>query len=75
MATSSASSRPRRAYQGTFTVDEHETPYTIDIAFKDGPAKGKRLVERRDGEVRQPSLRGEHLGDVVALANDVEHGS
>jgi uncharacterized protein (TIGR03067 family) len=34
---------PDEGYQGTFTVDEDETPHTIDITFKEGPAQGKCL--------------------------------
>jgi uncharacterized protein (TIGR03067 family) len=34
---------PEESYQGTFTVDEDETPPTIDIQFKDGPERGKSL--------------------------------
>lgn len=34
---------PDESYQGTFTIDEDETPHTIDITFKEGPAQGKCL--------------------------------
>jgi uncharacterized protein (TIGR03067 family) len=34
---------PDEGYQGTFTIDEDETPHTIDITFKEGPAQGKCL--------------------------------
>jgi len=34
---------PDEQYEGTFTVDEDETPHTIDITFKEGPTRGTCL--------------------------------